>query len=95
MYEGHTFPRNDSLARMAWLLPMPYEVNFLLNSSWFAPLGDAPPSHLSEAQVLAARFGQPRRATLAGAERPTRIERAGRQIRLVVTPAPVASVVLE
>lgn len=54
MDEGHTFQRNDLLARMAWLLPKPYEVNFLLCSSWFTPLGDAPPSHLSEAQVLAA-----------------------------------------
>jgi hypothetical protein len=54
MDEGHTFQLNDSLARMAWLLPKPYEVNFLLNSSWFTPLGDAPPSHLSESQALAA-----------------------------------------
>jgi hypothetical protein len=54
MDEGHSFDRNDALARMAWVLPKPYEVNFLLNSSWFTPLGDAPPSHLTEKQVLAA-----------------------------------------
>jgi len=52
--EGHSFERNDSLARMAWVLPKPTEVNFLLNSSWFTPLEDVPPpSHLSDKQVLA------------------------------------------
>ena len=53
--EGHSFERNDSLARMAWVLPKPMEVNFLLNSSWFTPLEDAPPpSHLTEKQAIAA-----------------------------------------
>ncbi|MHB8862870.1 MAG: discoidin domain-containing protein [Pirellulaceae bacterium] len=52
--EGHSFERNDALARMAWVLPKPMEVNFLLNSSWFTPLEDAPPpSHLSEKQAIA------------------------------------------
>ncbi len=52
--EGHSFQRNDELARMAWVLPEPVEVNFLLNSSWFTPLEDTPPpSHLTEKQTIA------------------------------------------
>ena len=52
--EGHSFARNDALARMAWVLPKPLEINFLLNSSWFTPLGDAPPpAKWTEKQVIA------------------------------------------
>lgn len=52
--EGHTFPANDRLARMAWVLPKPMDICYLLNSSWFTPLADPPPpSHLSAAQAIA------------------------------------------
>ena len=52
--EGHSFHRNDALARMAWVLPKPLEINLLLNSSWFTPLGDAPPpAKWTEKQVIA------------------------------------------
>jgi len=53
--EGHSFAANDALARMAWVLPKPLEVNLLLNSSWFTPMDDtAPPAQYTEAQVIAA-----------------------------------------
>ena len=52
--EGHSFGRNDRLARMAWALPKPLEINLLLNSSWFTPLGDTPPpAKWTEKQVIA------------------------------------------
>jgi len=41
--EGHSFARNDSLARMAWVLPRPLDINLLLNRTWFTPLTDPPP----------------------------------------------------
>ena len=53
--EGHSFHGNDQLARMAWVLPRPLDINLLLNSSWFTPLTDAPPpSHLTPKQAIAA-----------------------------------------
>ena len=53
--EGHSFARNDQLARMAWVLPKPLEINLLLNSSWFTPLDDTPPPpQYTEAQAIAA-----------------------------------------
>jgi hypothetical protein len=53
--EGHSFAANEQLARMAWVLPKPLEVNLLLNSSWFTPMDDtAPPAQYTEAQVIAA-----------------------------------------
>lgn len=53
--EGHSFAANEELARMAWVLPKPLDVNLLLNRSWFTPLEDAPPgSHLTEKQAVAA-----------------------------------------
>lgn len=52
--EGHGFARNDELARMAWVLPKPLEINFLLNQSWFTPLKDeAPPAKWTEKEVIA------------------------------------------
>ncbi len=52
--EGHGFARNDQLARMAWVLPKPLDINLLLTSSWFTPLEDTPPpSHLTEKQAIA------------------------------------------
>ncbi|MBC8870574.1 MAG: alpha-L-fucosidase [Planctomycetes bacterium] len=52
--EGHGFARNDQLARMAWVLPKPLDINFKLGSSWFSPLGDVPPpSHLTDKQAIA------------------------------------------
>jgi len=52
--EGHSFGRNDALARMAWVLPKPLEINLLLNSSWFTPLNDTPPpAKWTEKQVIA------------------------------------------
>ncbi len=53
--EGHSFENNDKLARLAWVLPKPVEVNLLLNSSWFTPLEDTPPpARWTEKQALAA-----------------------------------------
>ena len=53
--EGHSFERNDELARMAWVLPKPLDINLLLNSSWFIPLeGPAPPANWTEKQAVAA-----------------------------------------
>jgi hypothetical protein len=52
--EGHSFRNNEELARMAWVLPKPLDINFLLNRTWFTPLEDEPPpSHLTEKQVIA------------------------------------------
>lgn len=52
--EGHGFARNDQLARMAWVLPKPLDINFKLGSSWFTPLEDTPPpSHLTDKQAIA------------------------------------------
>lgn len=52
--EGHGFARNDQLARMAWVLPKPLDINFKLGSSWFTPLEDVPPpSHLTDKQAIA------------------------------------------
>ena len=53
--EGHSFASNDQLARMAWVLPKPLEINLLLNSSWFTPMSDTPPPpNWTEKQVIAA-----------------------------------------
>jgi len=53
--EGHSFAANEDLARMAWVLPKPLDINLLLNSSWFTPLADAPPpTHLTRKQAIAA-----------------------------------------
>jgi hypothetical protein len=53
--EGHSFAANDELARMAWVLPKPLDINLLLNSSWFTPLEDAPPkAHMTRKQAIAA-----------------------------------------
>lgn len=41
--EGHSFSNNEQLARMAWALPKPLDINLLMNKSWFAPLEDVPP----------------------------------------------------
>jgi hypothetical protein len=52
--EGHGFARNDQLARMAWVLPKPLDINLKLNSSWFTPMEDTPPpSHLTDKQAIA------------------------------------------
>ncbi len=52
--EGHGFARIDQLARMAWVLPKPLDINFKLGSSWFTPLEDTPPSsHLTDKQAIA------------------------------------------
>ncbi len=53
--EGHGFARNDQLARMAWVLPKPLEINLLLNSTWFTPMEDTPPPpKYTRKQVIAA-----------------------------------------
>ena len=53
--EGHAFERNEELARMAWVLPKPLDINLLLTSSWFVPLeGPAPPAKWTEKQAIAA-----------------------------------------
>lgn len=53
--EGHSFARNDQLARMAWVLPKPLDINLLLNRTWFTPLDDAPPpAAYTEKQAIAA-----------------------------------------
>ena len=53
--EGHSFQNNEKLARMAWALPKPLDINLLLVSSWFTPLEDAPPpASLSVEQAIAA-----------------------------------------
>ena len=53
--EGHSFQRNETLARMAWALPKPLDINLILNKSWFTPLNDAPPgAKYSDAQAIAA-----------------------------------------
>lgn len=53
--EGHSFAANEQLARMAWVLPKPLDINLLLNSSWFTPLEDTPPpTHLTDKQAIAA-----------------------------------------
>ena len=53
--EGHSFAANEELARMAWALPKPLDINLLLNSTWFTPRDDSPPpSHLTAEQALAA-----------------------------------------
>jgi len=53
--EGHSFARNDELARMAWVLPKPLEINLLLNSTWFTPMTDTPPPpKYTQKQVIAA-----------------------------------------
>jgi hypothetical protein len=53
--EGHGFQQNEKLARMAWALPKPLDINLLLVSSWFTPLEDVPPpAHLSLEQAIAA-----------------------------------------
>lgn len=53
--EGHSFGANEQLARMAWVLSKPLDINLLLNSSWFTPLEDTPPpTHLTDQQAIAA-----------------------------------------
>ena len=53
--EGHSFTRNDQLARMAWVLPKPLDINLLLNKSWFTPLKDTPPpAKYTTKQAIAA-----------------------------------------
>lgn len=53
--EGHDFQNNEKLARMAWALPKPLDINLLLVSSWFTPLGDTPPpASLTVEQAIAA-----------------------------------------
>ena len=53
--EGHGFQKNEQLARMAWALPRPLDINLLLVSSWFTPLEDAPPpASLTVEQAIAA-----------------------------------------
>jgi hypothetical protein len=53
--EGHSFANNEKLARMAWALPKPLDINLLLVSSWFTPLEDAPPpASLTVEQAIAA-----------------------------------------
>ncbi|MCX6927809.1 MAG: alpha-L-fucosidase [Verrucomicrobia bacterium] len=53
--EGHSFQANETLARMAWALPKPLDINLLLASSWFTPLEDAPPpASLTVEQAVAA-----------------------------------------
>jgi hypothetical protein len=53
--EGHSFAHNEKLARMAWALPKPLDINLLLVSSWFTPLEDAPPpASLTVEQAIAA-----------------------------------------
>ena len=53
--EGHSFHRNDQLARMAWVIPKPTEIGLLLCSSWFSPREDAaPPASMTPRQAIAA-----------------------------------------
>ena len=53
--EGHGFARNDGLARMAWVLPKPLDINLLLNNTWFTPLTDPPPAaKYTQKQAIAA-----------------------------------------
>jgi len=53
--EGHSFQANEKLARMAWALPKPLDINLLLVSSWFTPLEDKPPpASLTVEQAIAA-----------------------------------------
>ncbi|MHB8897874.1 MAG: discoidin domain-containing protein [Thermoguttaceae bacterium] len=53
--EGHSFAKNEELARMAWALPKPLDINLLLVSSWFTPLDNSPPpASLSVEQAIAA-----------------------------------------
>ncbi|MBM3891289.1 MAG: hypothetical protein FJ388_19425, partial [Verrucomicrobia bacterium] len=53
--EGHGFQNNEKLARMAWALPKPLDINLLLVSSWFTPLEDTPPpASLTVEQAVAA-----------------------------------------
>lgn len=53
--EGHSFAHNEKLARMAWALPKPLDINLLLVSSWFTPLEDTPPpASLTVEQAIAA-----------------------------------------
>ncbi|MBM4093706.1 MAG: hypothetical protein FJ276_30510 [Planctomycetes bacterium] len=53
--EGHGFQNNEQLARMAWALPKPLDINLLLVSSWFTPLEDKPPpASLTVEQAIAA-----------------------------------------
>ncbi|MCU0982514.1 MAG: alpha-L-fucosidase, partial [Pirellulaceae bacterium] len=53
--EGHSFQNNEELARLAWALPKPLDINLLLVSSWFTPLEDAPPpASLTVEQAIAA-----------------------------------------
>jgi hypothetical protein len=53
--EGHSFVGNDQLARMAWVLPKPLEINLLLNSTWFTPMTDTPPPpKYTQKQAIAA-----------------------------------------
>lgn len=53
--EGHSFQANEKLARMAWALPKPLEINLLLAGSWFTPLDDKPPpASLTVEQAIAA-----------------------------------------
>jgi len=53
--EGHGFQANEKLARMAWALPKPLDINLLLVSSWFTPLEDKPPpASLTVEQAIAA-----------------------------------------
>lgn len=53
--EGHSFQNNEKLARMAWALPKPLDINLLLNRSWFTPLDDAAPAaNYSNEQAIAA-----------------------------------------
>jgi len=53
--EGHGFQRNEQLARMAWALPKPLDVNLLLVSSWFVPMENTPPpAKYSVEQAIAA-----------------------------------------
>ena len=53
--EGHSFQANETLARMAWALPKPLDINLLLVSSWFTPLEDKPPpACLTVEQAIAA-----------------------------------------
>jgi alpha-L-fucosidase len=53
--EGHSFQNNEKLGHLAWSLPKPYDINLLLNKSWFVPLtGPAPGACYSDAQAIAA-----------------------------------------
>ena len=53
--EGHSFQKNEKLARMAWALPKSLDINLLLVSSWFTPLEDTPPpAKYTAEQTIAA-----------------------------------------